>query len=268
MLNSKPTCTRRPWGLLATVALAALLPSILSPPIADAQQCYEVRSYIIGEHDRTIVENYIERAMIPALNRQDFYQIGALTTHASDQTGTTRVVLVIPIDDLSRWKLIDDKLKSDDNYQTAAKEYLDRQHDEPAMVRIQSELLIAMDCMPEFEVDHESIDNSRRVYELRTYESPNERLAQAKIDMFNNGEVPIFHASRITPILIGRTLVGSQMPSLTYLTVYPSDRQRTRAWEQFLANPDWKELSAQPKYQNTVSRIDTYVLRPLLLSQM
>ena len=34
--------------------------------------------------------------------------------------------------------------------------------------------------------------NKNRVYELRTYESAHEKLGQLKVDMFNNGEVPIF----------------------------------------------------------------------------
>ncbi|MEM9646013.1 MAG: NIPSNAP family protein, partial [Planctomycetota bacterium] len=102
----------------------------------------------------------------------------------------------------------------------------------------------------------------------RLYESANERLAATKVDMFNQGEVPIFLDCGIQPVFIGKCLIGPQRPSLTYLTVYPDDAARLKAWKAFSSHPDWKVLRAKPVYANTVSHIDKLVLTPKPYSGM
>jgi len=88
----------------------------------------------------------------------------------------------------------------------------------------------------------------------------NERVGDLKVEMFNSGKVLIFHATGITPIFISQTVVGPQMPSLTYLSVFLNDAARLAAWTEFRPHPDWKVLSTEKKYLGTVSRIDKYVL--------
>ena len=125
-----------------------------------------------------------------------------------------------------------------------------------------------MDCMKQLKVPDGSLDNQDRVYELRVYESPNERLGNLKVDMFNSGEVPIFLDCGIQPIFIGQAVVGPQTPNLTYLTMYPGEQARGDAWKAFRVHPDWNVLKEVAKYQGTVSRIDKFVLVPKSYSQM
>ena len=61
-----------------------------------------------------------------------------------------------------------------------------------------------MDCMPLLKVPKNQLENHDRVFELRVYESANERLGDLKVHMFNNGEVPIFLDCGIQPILSGK----------------------------------------------------------------
>ena len=236
---------------------------------ADGHQFYEVRSYVLGDDgDSVAVESYIREALMPALSRQQIGPVGVFKNSGDDETGSQRIVVVIPFDDANQLSQVATKIQSDPQFQSDAKEYLDREPNDPPYQRIRSEMLVSMDCMTQLHVPEGTLGNSERVYELRVYESPNERLGDLKVDMFNSGEVPIFLDSGIQPIFIGKAVVGPQTPNLTYLTMYPSEKARKEAWVAFRSHPDWKVLSKVEKYKGTVSRIDKFVLIPIEGSQM
>lgn len=257
---------------IGAFALAAGLlagPSLAADDATDPQEYYEVRSYILGSGgDASAIDRYLRDALIPALQRRGIGPVGAFSNAQQDESGSERTVLVIPYGSPNEMAEIWRAIESDPQYRADAKEYLSRGADERAYERIESELLAAMQCMPQLNVPEGTLDNASRVYELRTYESANERLGNLKVDMFNNGEVPIFLDSGIQPIFIGESLIGPYLPSLTYLTVYDDDAARTQAWQAFREHPDWKVLSKKPKYQDTVSGIHKYVLTPKPYSQM
>lgn len=250
--------------------LAAAL--LIAPPTvaaADQLQCYEVRTYLVEDAEgEMVLDRYLADALIPALQRLGIGPVGALATAAADENPERRVVVVIPLKNPLQLLEVDRKLAADEDYAAAAKPLQDRSGDQPAYRRVVSELAIAMESMPSLQVPDGTVENPDRVYELRTYESANERLGRRKVEMFNDGEVEIFLDCGIEPIFLARTLVGPQMPSLTYLTVYPDDQARLKAWETFRAHPDWRVMSADPKYAGTVSRIDKYILEPKPYSQM
>jgi hypothetical protein len=236
---------------------------------AKGDQYYEVRSYVLGDNgDAAAIDEYLNTALLPALKRQGVGPVGVFTNSANDQTGSSRIVVVIPYNDVNQISAIKSRVDADSDYQTAAKVYLDREPDKPPYQRIESELLVAMDCMPLAKVPAGSLDNTDRVYELRVYESPNERLGNLKVEMFNSGEVPIFLACGIQPIFIGQSVVGPFTPSLTYLTMYANEAAREAAWKAFLVHPDWMKLKDVARYQGTVSKIHKYVLVPKAYSQM
>lgn len=234
-----------------------------------AKQFYEVRTYVLGaDGDEDAVDQYLSEALLPALQRQGIQPVGVFEPAPQDTNDRPAVIVVIPYRSSDQMAVSAAKLAQDASYLEAAKSYLDRGPKEAPYARISSELLVAMDCMPQLAVDANSLSNSDRVYELRLYESANERLGNLKVDMFNNGEVPIFHDSGITPLFIGQALVGPQTPNLTYLTVYPNDQARQKAWDAFRSHPDWQVLKDVAKYKGTVSKIDKYVLKAKPYSQM
>ncbi|WP_231742735.1 NIPSNAP family protein [Stieleria varia] len=235
----------------------------------DSKQYYEVRTYVIGDNgDKAAVDKYLGDALVPALGRQNIGPIGVFEPSENDENKSERLIVVIPLTSADQLPAIHAALANDADYQAAAKSYLDRGPKESPYQRITSELLIGMDCMPQLTVPAGTLDNKDRVYELRLYESPNERLGNLKVDMFNSGEVPIFLDCKIQPIFIGQCVVGPQTPSLTYLTVYANEEARNQAWVDFRKHPDWKVLSKVAKYAGTVSHIDKHVLVPRPYSQM
>ncbi len=232
-------------------------------------QYYEVRSYVLADQaDAAAIDEYLSKALLPALGRQGVGPVGVFTNSENDQTGSSRIIVVIPYDDANAIAAVKSRVEAEPEYQAAGKAYLDRGPDESLYQRIESELLVAMDCMPIAKVPEGTLNNQDRVYELRVYESPNERLGNLKVEMFNSGEVPIFLACDIQPIFIGQSLVGPYTPNLTYLTMYSSEAAREKSWIAFREHPDWQVLKEVEKYKGTVSKIHRYVLIAKAYSQM
>lgn len=243
---------------------------LASADAADGEhQYYEIRTYLIGDSgDVDAVDQYLKTALVPALTRQELGPIGVFEPNESDQNQSTRIIVVIPYSSPGQMASVNDALRNDEDYQKAAKPYLERSPSESPYQRITSELLVAMDCYPKLTVPSGLLENKQRVYELRLYESANERLGNLKVHMFNNGEVPIFLDCKIQPIFIGQALVGPQTPNLTYLTAYENDEARQKAWVDFRKHPDWQVLKVNPMYKGTVSKIDKFILSPKSYSQM
>lgn len=236
---------------------------------SSASQMIEVRTYILGEKgDEKAVDAYLQDALIPALIRQGIGPVGVFSPAESDSNDRASVVLVIPYDSNQQIVEVKKNLDSDKQFQRDAGSYLARGAGDAPFQRISSELLVGMKCMPRAVVPEGVLSNADRVYELRVYESPNERLGNLKVHMFDNGEVPIFYDSGIVPVFIGQCVIGPQAPNLTYLTTYPNEAARLKAWKVFRAHPDWQVLKKVKKYAGTVSKIDTFVLKAKPYSQM
>jgi hypothetical protein len=256
-------------SLLMTPPMSSLAADPTSDNLGAGSQFYEIRNYVLGENgDAGAIDGYLKNALIPALKRQGIGPVGAFEPTKSDKSGANSIFVVIPFDRLSAIAASQEKLASDEAYLAAASSYLERPHNEAPYQRIRSEVLSSMACWPTVKVAKDSLENDERVYELRVYESATEKIAETKIDMFNAGEVPIFLDCNIQPIFIGKCIAGPQMPSMTYLTTYPNDAERLKSWKAFVAHPDWATLKVVPKYLNTVSRIDKFVLKAKPYSQM
>ncbi|WP_182868696.1 NIPSNAP family protein [Rhodopirellula sp. JC639] len=233
------------------------------------KQHYEIRTYLLGKDgDAAAVDRYLQHALIPALNRIEIGPVGVFAPAENDTNDRDSIIVVIPADSADKLAGLQTRLQNDSQYLADAKPYLERGPKDAPYARISSEWLVAMDCMPTLDVPAGTLDHDDRVYELRLYESANERLGNLKVDMFNNGEVPIFLDSGIAPIFIGQAIVGPQTPNLTYLTVYPNDDARLKAWDAFRAHPDWQVLKNVAKYKGTVSKIDKHILVAKPYSQM
>jgi hypothetical protein len=236
---------------------------------ADPQEYYEVRSYKLADPGEVeSIDRYLSEALLPALGRHGIAPVGVFTNSAADESGSARIIVVIPYPSADAVAEVKAKVDSDAQYLADAQEYLDRGPQAPAYQRIESELLVAMSCMPRLQVPAGSLGKEDRVYEFRIYESANERLGNLKVDMFNAGEVPIFLDCGIQPIFIGQAVVGPYTPNLSYLTMYPNEAARLKAWQAFRDHPDWLVLKDVAKYQGTVSKIHKFVLVPKAYSQM
>lgn len=138
--------------------------------------------------------------------------------------------------------------------------------DDPAYERFESSLLLAFEGHPKLEV-HSNKD-TRRV-QLRIYESHTIERHLKKVAMFNEGgEIEIFRKSGMNAVFFGQALVGTLLPNLTYMLQFDDMAAMEAAWNTFRNHPDWKVLSQDSEYKDTVSRITNLVMRPLAASQI
>ena len=159
------------------------------------------------------------------------------------------------------------KLAMDETYLKDAKDYLSAPASDPVYARIESSLMAPIEGMPKLVAPDSS---KSRLFNLRIYESHNERAAKKKIEMFNKSELTIFRRTGLTPVFFGETLIGPSMPNLTYMLVFPDEAALTAAWNRFRDDADWKKLRAMPEYadKEIVMRITNILLTPLACSQI
>jgi hypothetical protein len=87
--------------------------------------------------------------------------------------------------------------------------------------------------------------------------------------MFNQGgELAIFARCGMTGVFFGQTLIGSKLPSLTYMLSFSSEQEQKKAWDTFRNDPEWKRLSKADEYKDAVSNVTNLILRPAAGSQI
>jgi hypothetical protein len=141
---------------------------------------------------------------------------------------------------------------------------------DPAYDRMEVGMLYAFDKLPVMDVPPTEGRHAARIFELRTYESPNEKAGARKIKMFEDGEAAIFKRLGMAPVLFGRTIAGTRMPSLTYMLSFDDLAARDRLWRAFGSDPEWQKLRATPGLSDAeiVSNITNTILRPLPFSMI
>lgn len=112
---------------------------------------------------------------------------------------------------------------------------------EPPFEHQTSTLLEATDYSPEL-VAPADPPASPRIFELRVYHSPTWRQLKALHERFAGPEIRIFHRSGVHPVLYTSTIVGANMPNLTYLIPFESLAAREKAWAAFGADPEWVKV--------------------------
>jgi hypothetical protein len=214
-------------------------------------------------------DQYLEKALLPALNRQGISPVGVFEEVPADAAqATTAIHLLLPLEQSQQVFQVVPKLAGDSQFLETAAAYLNADPKKPFYGRMRTEVLVAFDCMPKLKVPSQKAERRDRLFELRTYESSNEKMGMLKVEMFNNGEVPIFLDCGIQPVFFGQALLGDRLPNLTYMTVYDNSAARDAAWIKFREHPEWKKLSGVEKYQGTVSKIHKTDLIPRPYSQL
>src|SRR5882724_3115543 len=107
---------------------------------------------------------------------------------------------------------------------------------EPAFESLDSSVVEAADYSPEIKPE---ASDTPRIFELRIYHSPTWRQLGLLHDRFRGPEIKIFHRSGIHPILYGSTVIGPNIPNLTYVIPFTDLAAREKAWNAFAADPEW-----------------------------
>ena len=230
---------------------------------------YHLRRYAFQMGPQTAqAEVYFSEALIPALSRLGLGPVGAFKVDIGPETPT--YYLLIPGASAATLATVDVQLAGDEAFLKAAETFWAAPATSPAFGRVESTLLLAFEGYPKLTAPASSATKAKRIFQLRTYESPSHAAHVRKVEMFNHGEFEIFQRTGLHPVLFGETLIGSGMPSLTYMLTFTDTHELETNWAAFVADPEWKKLSTSPRYayESIVSNITNLILSPLASSQI
>lgn len=255
---------------LATSALALTREAkAQSTTAASAREFYQIRQYKLESGPQPkLTQSYFADALIPALTKLGFGPIGAFSADFGPETPT--YYLVIPGASAESLVTADLHLAEDANFLKAAEPFWSAPASSPSFQRVESSLLIAFEGWPKLTPPPSSATKAKRIFQMRTYESPSYRDHVNKVEMFHKGEFDIFKTAGFKSVFYGDVLIGQRMPCLTYMLSMDNLEELNAKWAAFSGNPDWKKLSSDPKYsfEPTVSNITNLVLSPLAASQI
>lgn len=231
------------------------------------QELYELRAYRLKpESDGALLHRFLEKAAIPAWNRIGCRPVGVFTE--MEPKDGTAVFVLIPHASMAAFAQSTAQLHADKVFLTDGAEYLEAPKGSPAFLRIDSWLLLAFSGMPKLRQPAYSKARTKRIFELRTYESHSEAKAVKKVEMFNAGEIEVMQDVGLGPIFFGQALSGPNLPHLTYLLSAEDKESHKKHFGGFGGHPTWKKLSVDPQYKDTVSKIISRFLSPTDYSQI
>ena len=178
---------------------------------------------------------------------------------------STDLYVFLPHDSIESVVTLETKLAADEKFQADGKQVLTAPKGQ-SFVRYESTLLLAMEGAPHVSTD--TTKSPTRVFELRTYESPNPERAANKLQMFNAGEFAFFKQAGMPGVFFGGAIAGENLPQLTYMVAHEKMEDSQINWKKFGAVPEWKQLLAQPQWKNNVSKIIDQFVRPSAASQI
>lgn len=255
--------------MLKKVLLFSLLLAVLIPQISNAAaklDFYQIRIYHLKTAEQeSRTDKYLKEAYLPALHRAGISSIGVFKPIADTAKVTKEklIYVLIPFASRDDFFKLDDKLSKDGKYQQDGADYLDARYDNPPYSRMETILLNAFEKSPKFNLPNLSAAKKDRVYELRSYEGPTEKISANKIRMFNSGdEVGLFKRLGFNAVFYAQVVAGSAMPNLMYMTTFENRTDRDKHWDVFGKDDYWMKLSAMPEYQHNVSKNNTLFLYP------
>jgi hypothetical protein len=240
-----------------------------SPAASGAREYYQIRRYQLQAGPQTkITESYFGDALIPALTRMGMGPIGAFKLDYGPETPAFYVL--IPGQSIEALATVDLHLAQDAVFLKAAEPFWNAPATAPAFLRVENSLLAAFEGWPRLVPPAATATKSKRIFQLRTYESPSDAAHVRKVEMFHKGEFEIFQKAGCHPVFFGDTLMGSRMPNLTYMLSFANLAELEKGWAAFSSDPDWKKLSSSPRYsyESIVSNISNLILSPLAASQI
>lgn len=255
----------------STLAAASDAVAQASSPSSSAtsREYYQMRRYTLKTGPQLkLTESYFGDALIPALTRMGMGPIGAFRLDIGPETPT--YYLLIPGSSIDAHAELDLRLAQDAGFLKAADPFWNATGVTPAFQRVESSLLAAFAGWPKLTPPPAAATKGKRIFQLRTYESPSNGEHVRKVEMFHSGEFEIFMSAGFHPVFFGDTLLGSRMPNLTYMLSFADMTELDAKWDVFRNDPAWKKLSADPRYafDVIVDNITNVILSPLACSQV
>jgi NIPSNAP len=259
--------------LAASVAASALAvtkgATAQASSAATPREYYQIRRYGLQQGPQgKLAESYFSDALIPALTRMGMGPVGAFSLDFGPETPT--LYLLIPSSSVQTLAELDLHLAEDAAFLKAADPFWNATAAAPPFLRVESFLLSAFPGWPKLTPPPSSATKAKRMFQLRTYQSPSYGDHVRKVEMFHSGEFEIFLRAGFHLVFFGDTLIGSRMPSLTYMVSFADQVELGAKWELFRNDPEWKKLSSAPRYASDqiVTNITNLTLNPLGCSQV
>ena len=237
-----------------------------------AKQILELRLYTFKNLDQQkAYDEFLAKVEIPTLNGLGIKPVGVFKMLKADndkllKEDSPSLYVLLPYPSAELLLSLPQKLAADEQYQKAGESVIKSATKTPAFQRYESQLLLAFDQCPNVETPTTA---PGRLMQLRIYESHNPDRAKMKIHMFNEGgEIALFRKTGLNPVFFGQSIAGTKLPNLTYMVAFDNKAAQDKAWATFGAHPDWKKMSSDPIYKDTVSNITNLVLRPAESSQI
>ena len=233
-----------------------------------AKEFYQLRRYQLKTGPQVkLTEDYFG-VLIPALNKMGMSPVGAFRLTIGPDTPA--YYLLIPSTSVEALVTVDLRLGKDEAFVKAADAFWNAPAAAPAFARVESWLLSAFDGWPRVTPPSTTVTKAKRMFQLRTYESPSMRDHVRKVEMFHSGEFEFFKSAGAELVFFGDTLVGSHAPSLTYMLSFPDTAHLEADWSAFSSDPKWTKLKADPRFgfEEIVSNISNLMLAPLGVSQI
>ena len=230
----------------------------------NTKEFYELKTYTFKNEDQEKrVDNYLEKAYLPALKRMGIENIGVFKVRPGKFIISNKIYVLTPFASLDEFERMEAMLAVDKTHLSAGADYINSEFENPPYERINSVLLRAFPDMPKMKPTTVEGPKEDRVYELRSYESPTEATYKNKVAMFNEGgEVALFEDLGFNAVFYAEVISGDRMPNLMYMTTFPNMDTRNAKWKSFGDSPVWKEISGMEKFQNNMNKLDSFLLYP------
>ncbi len=237
---------------------------------AEKREYYEIKLYRVTTNEQVKkVDEFLRDAYLPALHRAGISKVGVFHPRGIDTAVDKRVYVFIPVKTLDKVSVVEDLMVTDPELIKAGDAYWNTAFNTPVYNRIETIILKAFPLMTSFNVPNLTGNKTDRVYELRSYEGPTERLYRQKVKMFNEGgEIALFKRLNFNAVFYSEVVAGSHQPNLMYMTSFNNIADRDEHWKIFGTDPEWNKLKVVPEYLNTVSKNEQILLNPTEFSEL
>lgn len=243
--------------------IIVLLSLNLVTTIYSQTEIYELRVYEMEFFKpASVLHNYLENALIPALNRHGVKNVGAFEEESNALP--KKIYLLIAYNNINAIGQIADALSTDKEYNSSAEPYHNAPQEKIPFTRISTSFIRSATGFPRLVKPHEDSE----LFELRIYESHNEDALRRKVKMFNESEFDIFAEVGLNTVFFGQNISGDQMPCLTYLLAFKDFSAHQEAWSKFGPHPEWQRITKLEEYANAMNNITRVFLKPLAYSQL
>ncbi len=239
--------------------IGMLTPMGLAGPATEGRRIFVLENYYLKNGTQPgRIHEYFSKAAIPALNK--VHSGPKIFLESLVAQHMPQVAVILGFQSMEELWSVHSKLTADAELMKAVENW-ENQPEQPYEY-FSSALLEATEYSPELKNDT-GPRKASRIFEVRTYHSPTWRQLRALHERFAGSEIKIFHRSGVNPVLYTSTLVGPNMPNLTYVIPFENLAAREKAWDAFGADPEWVKVRKESidKYGQISSVIQISLFR-------